>query len=208
MLKLLAATGNKHKIEEFRNMLSGLNVKVELLTPDAFGGIPATVEDGDTFEANAKKKACEASSYADMAAFSDDSGLMVDALNGEPGVRSARYAGENASNEERIAKLLKNLEGVPASGRKAKFVSVISLAYRGDEVRSFRGEVHGRIIDAPRGSQGFGYDPVFVHEGYDKTFAELGAEVKDSISHRAIAMRQAADFIKAELATMDDLEFE
>ena len=206
MLKLLAATGNKHKIEEFRSLLSGLNVKVELVTPEAFGGIPATVEDGATFEANAKKKACEASSYADMAAFSDDSGLMVDALKGEPGVYSARYAGEGASNEQRIAKLLKNLEGV--ADRKAKFVCVISLAYRGEEVRSFRGEVHGRIIESPRGSAGFGYDPVFVPDGYDKTFAELGPEVKDSISHRAIAMLKAVDFIKAELATMDDLEFE
>ncbi len=206
MLKLLAATGNKHKIEEFRNMLSGLKVKVDLTTPEAFENFPVTVEDGDTFEANAAKKAREASAYVDSAAFADDSGLMVDALNGEPGVYSARYAGENASNEQRIAKLLKNLQG--AQDRKAKFVSVIAIAYRGELVGSFRGEVHGRIIEEPRGSQGFGYDPVFVPDGYEKTFSELGSEVKDKISHRAIAMKKAADFIKSELASMDDLEFE
>jgi len=206
MLKLLAATGNKHKIEEFKSLLSGFNVKVQLITPDSMENFPETVEDGETFEQNAEKKACEASAFADLAAFADDSGLVVDALNGEPGVRSARYAGEGASNEERMAKLLKNLEGV--ANRKAKFVSVIALAYRGEMVRSFRGEVFGRIIDTPRGSFGFGYDPVFVPDGYDKTFAELGPDVKDRISHRAIAMQKAADFIKQELASMDDLEFE
>jgi non-canonical purine NTP pyrophosphatase (RdgB/HAM1 family) len=206
MLQLLAATSNKHKIDEFRNMLSGLKVKVSMITPDSLENFPETVEDGKTFEENAEKKAREASAFIDMAAFADDSGLMVDALNGEPGIYSARYAGEGASNEQRIAKLLKNLQGV--ANRKAKFVSVISIAYRGELVKSFRGEIHGTIIEEPRGSHGFGYDPVFVPDGYDKTFAELGADVKDSISHRAIAMRKAADFIKAELASMDDLEFE
>ncbi len=206
MLRMLAATGNKHKIEEFRNMLSGIKVKFSLITPDSIEGFPEIVEDGASFEENAAKKAVEASAYADMAAFADDSGLEVDALGGEPGILSARYAGEGASNEQRIAKLLKNLEGV--SNRKARFVCVIAIAYRGELAGSFRGEVEGSIIDAPRGSHGFGYDPVFVPDGYDKTFAELGSDVKDKISHRAKAMRKAVDFIKAELASVDDLEFE
>jgi len=206
MLKMLAATGNKHKIEEFRNMLTGLKVKLVLMTPADLEGFPELVEDGSTFEENAEKKARQASAYADMAAFADDSGLEVDALGGEPGVYSARYAGEGASNEQRIAKLLKNLEG--AENRKARFVSVISIAYRGEIVGSFRGEVEGAIIKEPKGAHGFGYDPVFVPDGYDKTFAELGAEIKDKISHRAKAMAKAVEFIKAELATVDDLEFE
>lgn len=206
MLKLLAATGNKHKIEEFRSLLSGLNVEVALTTPASIENFPEIEEDGETFEENAGKKAREASAFVDSAALADDSGLMVDVLDGEPGVRSARYAGENATSAQLIAKLLENLKG--ATDRKAKFVSVIALAYRGELVGSFRGEVCGRIIDEPRGSQGFGYDPVFVPDGYDKTFAELGPEVKDRISHRAVAMKKAAEFIKSELAEMDDLEFE
>lgn len=206
MLQLLAATTNKHKIQEFRDMFSGLEDKISIISPDSIENFPELIENGDTFEKNSVLKACQASRYADMAAFADDSGLEVEALHGAPGVFSARYAGEGASDADRIARLLKEMNGV--KNRRARFVSVISLAYRGDLVESFRGELSGTILEAPRGENGFGYDPVFVPDGYEQTFAEMPPELKDRISHRARAFRLAAEFIKRELATMDDFEFE
>lgn len=200
MFEILAATRNRHKVEEFKNLLSAQGV--EILGLDDIEGAPDTVEDGKTFEENARKKAIEASKFAEMAAFADDSGLEVEALNGAPGIHSARYAGENATNEERIAKLLKELEGV--ENRSAKFVCALAIANDGEIIETFRGEVKGKIIDAPRGEHGFGYDPVFIPDGYDKTFAELGAEIKDKISHRARATRDAIDYIEDELSTIDD----
>ena len=186
-------------------MFAEITDKVAIVSPDIMGGLPEIIEDGTTFEENSAIKAKEASRYADMSAFADDSGLEVDALNGEPGINSARYAGPDATDADRIAKLLKNMEG--KTNRKARFVCVISLAYRGNLAAQFRGEVEGTIIDAPRGENGFGYDPVFVPDGYDKTFAELGPEVKDAISHRGKAFAMAANFVKEELSTMDDFEF-
>jgi XTP/dITP diphosphohydrolase len=200
MFEILAATRNRHKIEEFKKLLSEQGV--DIIGLDDIEGAPDTVEDGKTFEENAQKKALEASNFAEMAAFADDSGLEVDALNGAPGIHSARYAGENATNDERIAKLLKELEGV--ENRNAKFVCALAIANDGEIIETFRGEVKGKIIDAPRGEHGFGYDPVFVPDGYDKTFAELGSEIKDKISHRARATRDAIDYIEDELSTIDD----
>lgn len=205
MLQLLAATSNTHKIEEFRAMFSELDGKIAILPSSSIENFPVLVEDGNTFEENAVKKACQASLFADMAAFADDSGLEVEALDGRPGVMSARYAGEHATDAQRIEKLLGELAG--KTNRRAKFVSVIALAYRGALVDTFRGEVCGTILDAPKGQNGFGYDPVFVPDGYEQTFAELEGNVKNRISHRAKAYVQAAEFIKRELATMDDLEF-
>ena len=206
MLQLLAATSNKNKIREFMDMIPDLKDKVNILSLDQIPGFPSLTESGHTFEDNSAEKACVASRYADMAAFADDSGLEVRALGGEPGVLSARYAGEHADDAARIAKLLDNLKG--KEDRAARFVCVISLAYRGNLVAQFRGECSGKIIHAPKGENGFGYDPVFVPEGYDRTFAELSPEIKDSISHRAKAFSQAADFIRSELSSMDDFEFE
>lgn len=205
MLQLLAATSNKHKVEEFRKMLNDLNSRVNIVTPDTIPNFPVLIEDGNSFEENAEKKAEQASAYADMAAFADDSGLVVEALDGAPGIYSARYAGEGATDAERIAKLLEAMKG--KTDRRAKFVCAIAIAYRGDDVALFRGEVCGTIVEAPRGTNGFGYDPVFIPEGYDKTFGELPSEVKDSISHRAAAMIKAVKFIRAELDSMDDFEF-
>lgn len=205
MLQLLAATSNKHKVEEFRKMLNDLNSRVNIVTPDAIPNFPVLIEDGHSFEENAEKKAEQASAYADMAAFADDSGLMVDALSGAPGIYSARYAGEGATDAARIAKLLDAMKG--KTDRRARFVCAIAIAYRGDDVALFRGEVCGTIAEAPRGTNGFGYDPVFIPDGYDKTFGELPSEVKDSISHRAGAMVKAVKFIRAELDSMDDFEF-
>ena len=205
MLQLLAATSNKHKVEEFRKMLNDLNSRVNIVTPDAIPNFPVLIEDGHSFEENAEKKAEQASAYADMAAFADDSGLMVDALSGAPGIYSARYAGEGATDAARIAKLLDAMKG--KTDRRARVVCAIAIAYRGDDVALFRGEVCGTIAEAPRGTNGFGYDPVFIPDGYDKTFGELPSEVKDSISHRAAAMVKAVKFIRAELDSMDDFEF-
>jgi len=207
MLQILAATTNKHKIQEFQAMLdaSADSGRVSIISPDTILGFPEIVENGTTFEENARIKAGQAARYADMAAFADDSGLEVAALGGAPGIYSARYGGENATYAEKMAKILKELEN--ASDRRARFVCVIALAYRGDIVETFRGEVTGRIAFEPRGTDGFGYDPIFIPDGYDKTFGELGEEVKSKISHRARAFALAADFVHRELQTMDDFEF-
>ena len=206
MLQLLAATGNPHKVQEFLSMIPDLQDRVRILTIPDIPGFPALREDGTSFEENSAMKACQASRYADMAAFADDSGLEVRALGGAPGIFSARYAGENASDADRIAKLLENMKD--KEDRAARFVCVISLAYRGNLVSQFRGEVAGTIAREAKGKAGFGYDPVFIPDGYDRTFAELGAEIKDSISHRAKAFAQAAAFVRGELENMDDFEFE
>jgi len=207
MLQILAATTNKHKIQEFQAMLDATadSSRVCIISPDTIKGFPEIIENGTSFEENARIKAGEAARYADMAAFADDSGLEVAALGGAPGIYSARYGGENATYAEKMAKLLKELENV--DDRRARFVCVIALAYRGDIVETFRGEVTGRIAFEPRGTDGFGYDPIFIPDGYDKTFGELGEDVKSKISHRARAFALAADFVHRELQTMDDFEF-
>ncbi len=205
MLQLLAATGNKHKVGEFRILLRDLAEHVNVVTPDTIRGYPEIEETGRTFEENAELKAVQASGYADMAAFADDSGLVVNALDGAPGIYSARYAGEHATSEERIEKLLNAMKG--KTDRTAKFVCAVAVAYRGNEVAIFRGEVTGTIAEAPRGTNGFGYDPVFIPDGYTQTFGELPSEIKEAISHRAVAMGKAVDFIRSEIESMDDFEF-
>lgn len=199
MFQIIAATKNKHKLEEYKKMLAEQDA--EILSLLDFPDCPDTIEDGKTFEENAAKKAIEASLFTKLPAFADDSGLEVEALNGAPGIYSARYAGENATNEQRISKLLTELKDV--TNRKAKFVCVIAIANEGETIASFRGEVTGKIIDAPRGANGFGYDPVFIPDGYDKTFGELSAEIKNKISHRARATRKALDFIETDLSTIE-----
>ena len=194
MLQMLAATTNKHKVREFQEILEDLKEKINIITTDAVPNFPEIIEDGTTFEENAMKKAKEASAYADMVAMADDSGLVVEALGGAPGIYSARYAGEGATDADRIAKLLKNMEG--KTNRKARFVCVISLAYRGNLAAQFRGEVEGTIIDAPRGENGFGYDPLFVPEGFERTYAQITAEEKNDISHRANALRKLKELLE------------
>ncbi|MBQ9337468.1 MAG: RdgB/HAM1 family non-canonical purine NTP pyrophosphatase [Lentisphaeria bacterium] len=206
MLQILAATSNLHKVEEFRTLFAPIQDKIQIITMNDIPPFEMPAETGSTFEENAMIKAKAASAFADLAAFADDSGLEVEALDGAPGIYSARYAGDNASDADRIAKLLRELEGKP--NRRARFVCAAALAYRGMEVKTFRGVVNGEILLQPSGSHGFGYDPVFKPDGYDRSFGELGAEVKDKISHRAHAIEQLVAFIKAELDSMDDFEFE
>ena len=206
MLQILAATSNKHKVEEFKTALSRLLPDLQILMTGDIANFPEAEENGTSFEENAAIKAKHASAYADMPSFADDSGLVVEALNGAPGIYSARYAGENASDADRISKLLAEMKD--KSNRKAKFVCVIALASGGELYQTFRGEVSGRIADAPRGNCGFGYDPVFIPDGYDKTFGELGAEIKDRISHRAVALQMMTEFLKKELDEMEGFELQ
>jgi XTP/dITP diphosphohydrolase len=191
-MRLLIATRNRHKVEEIRSILGN---GIEYLSLADFPDAPEVHEDADTFEGNARKKAIEIARWlADRnrpeRAFvlADDSGLEVDALGGAPGVLSARYAGKQADYAANNRKLLAELESIPPGRRTARFRCVIALARPGGEVVTAEGACEGRIIAAPRGRQGFGYDPLFVPEGYDRTFAELGADVKDKISHRARAL--------------------
>ncbi len=182
-MKIFLATGNVKKIKEIEKILH--NFDVEILSIKDGVNIPEVIEDGDTFEENSAKKAIEISKYLNMPAIADDSGLCVDALGGEPGVYSARYAGENATDAENNVKLIEELQG--EENRKAKFVCLISLAKPTGEVYSFRGEINGEIIDEARGEDGFGYDPHFYLEKYKRTLAEI-PEIKNQISHRAKAL--------------------
>lgn len=185
-MKIFLATGNKHKIDEIKAIFK--NVKdIEILSIKDGIGIPEVVEDGDTFEANSAKKALEIAKFTRMITIADDSGLCVDALNGEPGVYSARYSGEGATDASNNVKLIKNLQGI--ENRKAHFVSVITLGKPDGRAYSFRGEVEGEIIDIPRGDTGFGYDPHFYVAEYGKTLAEM-PEMKNVISHRANALKK------------------
>lgn len=184
-MKVFLATGNKHKIDEIKAIFSEIK-NIEILSIKDGIEIPDVIEDGTTFEENSQKKALEIAQFLNMIAIADDSGLCVDALNGDPGVYSARYSqeGTDKANNE---KLIKNLKGI--EDRKAKFVSVISLAKPDGKVYSFRGEVEGNIIDEARGNTGFGYDPHFYIEKYGKTLAEM-PEIKNQISHRAKALEK------------------
>lgn len=186
-MRFLVATHNAKKLRELSRILEPLGI--EAITDRELGQPLTEVEEtGTTFEENAYLKAASACRETGLPVIADDSGLAVDALDGAPGVYSARYAGENATDAERIAKLLRELEGVPAEKRTAQFVSVVCCVFPDGRTLSVRGECPGRIGFAPRGEDGFGYDPVF--EVGDRTYAELSAEEKDAISHRGNALRK------------------
>ena len=197
MSYIVAATANLHKVEEYKKLLGDMDVEIKSLAD--FPNFPEVEENGTSFKENAAIKAAAASKYCQAAAFADDSGLEVDALDGRPGIYSSRYA---ANDAERIAKLLGELEG--KENRRARFVCAISIAFNGEVLETFEGTVEGTITLAPRGDGGFGYDPVFQPDGYDQTFGELPAEVKNSISHRARAFANAVDFVENELAMLGD----
>lgn len=194
-MKLVLATRNAHKLEEIQSIFdfNGL----EVLSAFDFPEIPDVVEDGDTFEANAIKKAVEIAQATGCWALADDSGLEVDALDGAPGVYSARYAGEPCSYEANNEKLLHEL--ARKTDRTARFRTVIALSDPQGSVKTVAGECAGLIIEELRGTNGFGYDPLFIPAGYTETFAELDAEVKNRISHRANALRRAREVWADEL---------
>ncbi|PYL69359.1 MAG: non-canonical purine NTP pyrophosphatase, RdgB/HAM1 family [Verrucomicrobia bacterium] len=187
-MQLIVATRNAHKTREIQQIL-GQDFAVSDLS--AHPEIPETREHGKSFEENAMLKAIGASSHLPGLVVADDSGLEVDALGGAPGIFSARYAGRNATDQQNIDKLLKELARVGAreTQRAARFRCVIALAREGALLGTFEGAVEGTIADAPRGQSGFGYDPVFVPRGFEATFAQLPAVVKNKISHRAKAIR-------------------
>jgi len=192
MNSLLLATGNSHKAQEFQKILSGITIRDLSSLPE----VGEIIENADTFEGNANIKSLSVSRLTDEFVLSDDSGLCVEALNGDPGIRSARYAGEEAEMEENKALLLSNLLGVDT--RAAKFVCVLSLAKMGEVVATFRGECPGRIISEEKGDGGFGYDPLFIPDGYAETFSELPLEVKNQISHRAVAIQQFKEWLSSQ----------
>jgi XTP/dITP diphosphohydrolase len=197
MAFIVVATANKHKVDEYRELLKDQRVELKSLLD--YPGFPGVEEDGATFRENAAKKALAACRYCDVPAFADDSGLEVEALGGAPGVQSARYADTDAA---RMAKLLANLGDNP--NRRARFVCAIAIAINGEVIETFEGEVRGVIAAAPRGAGGFGYDPLFIPDGFDQTFGELPAEVKNRISHRANAFAKAMEFVEDEMSILDD----
>ena len=187
-MRIIAATKNKHKIEEILTITREFGMEV-ISRADA--GVPDVEieEDGNTFEENSEKKAREIMELCGEITIADDSGLMVDALGGAPGVISARFAGEDGNDLKNNEKLLKLLADVTPENRTARFVSVITMIYPNGKIIVARGECEGHIIYQAKGTNGFGYDPLFVPSGFDRTFAELSGAEKNIISHRAIALQ-------------------
>ena len=193
-MKLVLATRNLGKVRELSEML-GNRRDIKILSIKDFPNAPEVIEDGLTYHENAQKKATQTANYTGYLTLADDSGLEVDALDGAPGVHSARYAGTNASDADRIDKLLSAIKDEPDDPRTARFKCTMAVAKPNGHVDVVVGVCDGQIIHEPRGNQGFGYDPVFVPHGYDQTFAELGEEVKNQISHRSKALKMAMKLV-------------
>ncbi len=186
-MDIVLATKNRKKVEEIKKIFGMMGTASRIYTLDDFPDYGEVIEDGNTFEANAVKKALYVSKCTGMTALADDSGLEVEALNGEPGVFSARYAGEAADDKANLEKLLKEMAAVPPGKRNARFVCCIAMASQG-ETETFIGHVEGTIGIEPRGMNGFGYDPVFFPKGHDRTFAEMNDNEKNVLSHRGEAL--------------------
>ncbi|MGD0758549.1 MAG: RdgB/HAM1 family non-canonical purine NTP pyrophosphatase [Candidatus Sulfotelmatobacter sp.] len=208
MRRILIATSNAGKLRDFAGAAAAHGVEISGIP--GFASLPSVVEDGDTFEANARKKAEEYSLHVPgEIVVADDSGLEVDALNGAPGVHSARYAapellgtephaaGANTDDDANNARALRELKNVPAPKRTARFVCVLAAARDGKTLATFRGAAEGIILEAPRGSNGFGYDPLFYFPQIQKTFAELTAEEKSRYSHRGAAFRKLLQWLSS-----------
>lgn len=191
MEKLVFATNNRHKLEEVSAMTGGTVKIVSLAEIGCHDDIPETA---DTFQGNALQKAAYVYEHFGLPCFADDSGLEVDCLEGIPGVLSARYAGEHGNSEANIAKLLDAMKG--SENRKADFKTVVALILPDGKTEFFEGRVDGVITMKKRGEGGFGYDPIFIPDGYDKTFAELGENIKNKISHRAKAIAALCEYLK------------
>ncbi len=189
-MKILFATHNKHKIEEIKQALN--NQFYELISLDDLEFHQEIPEPYPSLEENARAKSEFASSQFNLNCFADDTGLEIDALNGEPGVFSARWAGPHCSYSDNVAKALREMKG--QTNRKAQFRTIISLIYKGKE-HQFEGKVKGCILTEPRGEMGFGYDPIFQPEGYNQSFAEMPLELKNKISHRGLAVAKLVEFL-------------
>ncbi|TKJ39829.1 non-canonical purine NTP pyrophosphatase [candidate division LCP-89 bacterium B3_LCP] len=199
-MKILLASRNRDKQREIREKVSSLHI--EILTPDDFPDLPEVVEDGDTLEENASKKARTLHQLTGVPTIADDTGLEVDFLNGQPGVYSARYAGPDATYQDNVDKLIRELQGVPEGQRGARFRCVIAYI-RDGQLNTFEGKVDGFISKTPAGESGFGYDPVFYVSDEGKTFAELQLERKNAISHRGLALDAWVDHLRKEIHITD-----
>jgi len=206
MRRVLIATSNPGKLRDFAGAAAAHRIEIQGI-PN-FASLPLVVEDGHTFEENARKKAEEYSVYVPgEIVVADDSGIEIDALGGAPGVHSARYAADephladaNTDDEANNARVLRELKGIPAERRTARFVCVLAAARDGKTLQAFRGVAEGIILDAQRGANGFGYDPLFYFPGIQKTFAELSAEEKSKHSHRGAAFRKFLDWCEKRIA--------
>ncbi len=194
MQKLLLATNNQGKVREYQSLLEG--IPFELVTPAQQGVHLEVPETGSSYEENARLKAVAFANTSRLLTLADDSGLEVDALNGEPGIRSSRYAGEGAGDADRVKYLLNKLRDVPQEKRTARFRCVIAIAFPDGRVEFCSGTCEGIITFSPRGEEGFGYDPVFYFPELKKTMAELSMDVKNRISHRARAAMEARKFFE------------
>ncbi|MBK1834136.1 RdgB/HAM1 family non-canonical purine NTP pyrophosphatase [Roseibacillus ishigakijimensis] len=196
--RLIVATRNRKKTIEIREMLRGVCEVVDVNELEAEGvALPEVEETGSTFSENATLKAVGISREVAGLVLADDSGLEVDGLGGEPGVWSSSYGGEEGNHLKNNARLERELPQVPEDQRSGRFRCVMVLAREGQALAEFAGAVEGRLIPTPRGSEGFGYDPYFIPEGYEKTFAELGGEIKNSMSHRGRALAQVVDWMRS-----------
>jgi XTP/dITP diphosphohydrolase len=193
--RLVLATRNAHKVGELQAILTSIGVDVSLVGMDAYPDLPDVVEDGLTFAANASKKARVAAEATGLPAVADDSGLCVDALNGMPGVFSARWAGTHSDDAANLALVLAQISDVPDEHRGGRFECAAALVLASGEERVTQGRIDGVLIREPRGTGGFGYDPAFVPHGYEVTTAEMAPEAKNAISHRGRAFRELAPFI-------------
>ncbi|WP_057979402.1 XTP/dITP diphosphatase [Caloramator mitchellensis] len=204
MDRLILASNNKHKVDEIKVILKQFNIDVLSLEE---AGIDVEVEeDGRTFEENAMKKAVEICKITNLPVIADDSGLEVFALNGEPGVYSARYSGEHGNYKKNNEKLLKELSNIPEEERSARFVTVIAFVSPEGEKFTARGEVLGKIAFEEKGSNGFGYDPLFIYPELNKTFAELSSEEKNKISHRKRALDNFIRIFEEKVIRGKDIE--
>ena len=209
--RILIATSNPGKLRDFVGAAAAHGTEIAIAGIPNFASLPPVVEDGQTFEENARKKAEEYSRYVPgEMVVADDSGLEVDALNGAPGVHSARYAAdqphlanENTDDEANNARVLRELRRVPPERRTGRFVCVLAAARDGETLATFRGTAEGLILDTPRGTNGFGYDPLFYFPQIQKTFAELSAEEKSNHSHRGSAFRQFLEWCSKPPTTKD-----
>ncbi len=194
--KFLLATRNQDKIYEIKKIFT--DTDIDFITINDIKDLPQVVEDEKTLEGNAIKKALTLFNATKIATISDDTGLEVDALNGEPGVFSARYAGENATSQDNIVKLVHNLKDIPLEKRTAQFRTVVALVTQ-DGVKTFSGICKGQILDEKRGESGFGYDPVFYVPEMDKTFSEMDITTKNKLSHRGKAFKELYNYLKMSL---------
>jgi XTP/dITP diphosphohydrolase len=195
MMELVVATRNAGKLKEIRRLLEAQGVNV--LGLDQFPEVPEVEEDGETFAANAAKKAEAVAAFTGLPCLADDSGLVVDALQGRPGVHSARYSGPDANDHSNNLKLLEEMASVPEAQRQAAFCCVMALCLPDEPTRFFEGRVEGVILEQERGSGGFGYDPLFWLHEHASTMAELPLDVKNRISHRGQALRQVVAALSA-----------